>query len=108
MTDPLEETRTRGHDPDATHVGPPPGVPLTLDIRSNLDERFVERGVLGRGGMGYVLRVFDANLEREVAMKIATPERLASHGAGEFVREARVTAQLEHPNVVPVHELGAY
>ncbi|MEZ0229851.1 MAG: cyclic nucleotide-binding domain-containing protein [Planctomycetota bacterium] len=110
----LPPTETRQRDADSprdaeeTVVGPPPGTPLDLDIRSRLEDRFSERGVLGRGGMGFVLRVFDANLERVVAMKIATPERLESHGAGEFVREARGTAKLEHPNVIPVHELGAY
>jgi serine/threonine-protein kinase len=76
-------------------------------LRSNVDERFIERGVLGRGGMGVVLRVFDHNLDREVAMKVIAPARAAMPGEAEaFVVEARVTGQLDHPNVIPVHELG--
>jgi WD40 repeat protein len=62
---------------------------------------------LGRGGMGRVLRLHDAHLGREVAVK----ELLPAHREDAvmetlFVREARVLARLEHPGVVPVYELG--
>lgn len=65
---------------------------------------------LGRGGIGRVLAVYDRHLGRRVAIK----ELLPSSEAGEiaesdlirFLREARVTGQLEHPNIVPVYELG--
>ena len=71
--------------------------------------------VLGQGGVGRVLRGFDRHLGREVAIK----ELLGGLGSvgpsgsphisptlARFVREARITAQLEHPSIVPVHELG--
>ncbi|MEW5740360.1 MAG: serine/threonine-protein kinase [Myxococcota bacterium] len=70
---------------------------------------------LGRGGVGRVIVVRDHVLQREVAMKellrdITTSTRydtLHIHGLeARFLREARVTGQLEHPAVVPVYELG--
>ena len=59
---------------------------------------------LGRGGMGRVLEVRDVALDRAVAIKELLPE--ASGAPARFLREARLTAQLEHPGVVPVYELG--
>jgi serine/threonine protein kinase len=71
---------------------------------------------LGRGGIGRVVLAFDRTIGREVAMKELLPELLADdveHGSLEatshtqrFLREARITGQLEHPNIVPVYELG--
>ncbi len=63
-------------------------------------------GEIARGGMGTIYRAWDAVMGRTVAMKTVrkgeSPEALAR-----FVAEARVTARLEHPNIVPVHELDA-
>ncbi|MCB9760360.1 MAG: SUMF1/EgtB/PvdO family nonheme iron enzyme [Alphaproteobacteria bacterium] len=81
----------------------PPGV-TRLD---GLPERYVDLGPLGSGGMGEVRRVRDRELNRSMALKVikakvrADPQTLAR-----FVEEAQVTAQLQHPGVVPVHELG--
>jgi tRNA A-37 threonylcarbamoyl transferase component Bud32/tetratricopeptide (TPR) repeat protein len=66
---------------------------------------------LGRGGIGRVLLVSDAHLGRDVAMKLLLNKRLEDpevlHGIEQrFVREARVTGQLEHPAIVPVYEMG--
>jgi len=63
---------------------------------------------LGRGGMGRVVLAVDDQLGREVAIKeIRTGSGGASVGEViRFVREARVTGQLEHPGIVPVHELA--
>ncbi|MBX7097009.1 MAG: serine/threonine protein kinase, partial [Myxococcaceae bacterium] len=66
---------------------------------------------LGRGGLGRVLLVVDQHLGREVALKELLPGLRERHGDGfaeleaRFVREAQVMARLEHPGVVPVHEL---
>ncbi len=61
--------------------------------------------VVAQGGMGAILSAQDQAIRRSVAMKVM----LQSGGAGDlarFVEEARITGQLEHPNIVPVHELG--
>ena len=67
--------------------------------------RYQILGELGSGGMGQVLQLRDDDLGREVAGKLiratARPRQVAR-----FVQEAQVTGQLEHPNIVPVYELG--
>ncbi|MEW6283678.1 MAG: serine/threonine-protein kinase [Candidatus Eremiobacterota bacterium] len=62
---------------------------------------------LGEGGMGSVFRIRDQDLDREVAAKALRPE-LAEDPAfvARFVEEARITGRLQHPNIVPVHDLG--
>lgn len=70
-------------------------------------KRLVDEGPLGEGGMAQIRRVRDVNLQRTVAMKVLLPEQ-AEHERGRlrFLHEARTTAQLAHPNIVPVHEIG--
>ena len=69
--------------------------------------RFAHRGTLGAGGMGEVLRVYDPVLKREVALKIGHARLVVDPGLRQrFLEEAQVQAQLQHPNLVPVHELG--
>jgi len=65
------------------------------------DERFEDRGEVARGGMGVVRRVHDRVLGRDVAMKIVDPSDEPT-ALESFLAEARVTGQLEHPNIVPV------
>ncbi|HOX43444.1 MAG TPA: protein kinase [Myxococcota bacterium] len=72
---------------------------------------------LGHGGLGRVLIAIDEHLEREVAFKeLLRPELAAPSGTAldrtlpvtlaRFLREARLTGRLEHPNIIPVYELG--
>jgi eukaryotic-like serine/threonine-protein kinase len=69
-----------------------------------LRARFDARGELGRGGMGVVWRAFDHEVERVVALKIAHAD-LSAEDARRFADEARVTARLAHPNVVPIYDI---
>lgn len=63
--------------------------------------------LIGRGGMGSVYRARQKSLQRMVALKIIRPEINAKPGfADRFVREARALAQLNHPNIVTVHDFG--
>jgi serine/threonine protein kinase len=66
---------------------------------------------IGRGGMGEVWEARQASLGRTVAVKRIRQDRLSNEDRSvltvEFVREAIITATLEHPNIVPVHDLGA-
>jgi tetratricopeptide (TPR) repeat protein/Leucine-rich repeat (LRR) protein len=59
-----------------------------------------------RGGMGMVLRARDLNVRRTVAMKVLPSSDAPAETQLRFVDEARITGQLEHPNIVPVHEVG--
>jgi len=61
---------------------------------------------IGRGGMGTVYRAHDAELEREVALKVVATPELASGLSIRLQLEARLLARLEHPNLVPVHDAG--
>src|SRR5258707_14606525 len=63
-------------------------------------------GEIGRGGMGAILRVWDEELGRHLAMKVALADGSTSTRLVRFLEEARVTGQLDHPGIVPVHELG--
>jgi hypothetical protein len=69
--------------------------------------RYHISGSVGRGGMGQVLRAHDWQTGRTVAMKVMLPNATPSpESVRRFLREARVLGQLEHPNIVPMHELG--
>ncbi|MFZ5479947.1 MAG: bifunctional serine/threonine-protein kinase/formylglycine-generating enzyme family protein [Myxococcota bacterium] len=80
-----------------------PGEPAGLD----LGPRYEDVGPLGHGATCEVRRVRDRQLERDLAMKILRPDLSARPGAlGRFLGEARMTAGLEHPGVIPVHDAG--
>ncbi len=62
---------------------------------------------LGSGSVGQVIEARDQHLGRQVAIKILHDgEGLSRDGIARFIAEAQITAQLEHPSVVPVHEIG--
>ncbi|MDP6353795.1 MAG: protein kinase, partial [Planctomycetota bacterium] len=64
-------------------------------------------GELARGGMGEVIRGQDRILSRPLAMKVMRQQIADSEEHRlRFLEEARITGQLEHPNIVPIHELG--
>jgi serine/threonine protein kinase len=93
-----------------------------LDQRRQLLEaapaRYKIADEVARGGQGVIYRVWDGDLRRHLAMKVvlgkgtdgeaATPQSPAvnSRSLGRFLEEAQVTSQLDHPGIVPVHELG--
>ncbi len=85
---------------EATEIISPP-------TRAPTDQlgRYPVTGQLGVGGMGQILQVRDENLGREMAAKVIKG-RDDPQVLDKFIREARVTGQLEHPNIVPTYELG--
>ncbi len=93
--DPGAATQAVGGHREGTPGGPTPRAVARYVVKKELD----------RGGMGTILQVEDTDLRRLVAMKMITGgedvEALAR-----FMEEAQVAGQLEHPNIVPVHELG--
>lgn len=72
--------------------------------------RYDIKTVLGQGAMGYVYEAWDRDLKRSVALKIL-PKRIEPGcepiGLKMFLQEARLAANLQHPNVVTVYEIGA-
>ncbi len=80
------------------------------------EDRYLYKGEVARGGMGAIVKVWDQHLRRALAKKVllsADERGTAARDAtsedrmvGRFLEEAQVSAQLEHPGIVPVHELG--
>ena len=71
------------------------------------DVRYKRHGLLGTGGMGRVLMALDRRLRREVALKEVNQAGTKIHKANaRLAREAWITAQLEHPGIVPVYDSG--
>ncbi len=68
--------------------------------------RYEVLGEVGRGGMGIVYRVHDNALGREVAMKVVAPGSAGPDEGIRLRREAQALARLEHPGIVPVHDIG--
>ena len=98
-----------------------PGDDFSSEVLRRLGERhgafgrYKIQGEVARGGQGAVLRIWDEDLRRNLAMKVILGQGEAQAGdtpqvdsktLGRFLEEAQVTGQLEHPGIVPVHELG--
>jgi serine/threonine protein kinase len=92
---------------------PGPAVPATAaaaelypaDPRAIGRYRIIRR--LGEGGFGRVYLARDDDLDRHVAVKVPSPQRVSSPGDIEkYLREGRALAQLDHPRIVPVHDVG--
>jgi len=71
-----------------------------------IDGRYEILDEIARGGMGTVYRALDRELGREVALKVSSRPGAATDAEGRLLREARVLARLEHPGLVPVHDVG--
>lgn len=64
---------------------------------------------IGQGGMGKVYKAFDPLLQRNIALKVLISGDLSQQNEVErFIREARITSQLKHPNIVQVHDVGIH
>ena len=61
---------------------------------------------IGRGGMGTVYLVEDGELDRQVALKVLAGPDIDGGSAERMLKEARIIARLEHPGIVPVHDVG--
>jgi len=76
-------------------------------VRKELDEEYEIVDELGRGGMAIVFKAKEKQLDREVAIKVL-PFSLAfdKEFVERFQREARTSAKLEHPNIIPIYRVG--
>jgi eukaryotic-like serine/threonine-protein kinase len=76
-------------------------------LQSILQGRYRFERELGRGGMAQVWIAQDLRHQRPVALKVLRPDIAAAVGADRFLREIRLTARLQHPNILPVLDSGA-
>ncbi|HMI86582.1 MAG TPA: bifunctional serine/threonine-protein kinase/formylglycine-generating enzyme family protein [Polyangiaceae bacterium] len=84
-----------------------PAAPLVAAEVPALDDRYALGAEIARGGMGTIVHAFDRLLDRPVALKLLHADLLADPGLRHrFIDEAKATAQLDHPSVVPVHDVG--
>ena len=72
-------------------------------------DRYQLDGEIGSGGMGTVLQGYDRHMRRDIALKMLRPEyRDQSYFVRRFLREAWISARLQHPGIVPIYELGEF
>lgn len=84
------------------------GSPSEDGPRQLVGPRYTHHETLGSGGAGEVVAALDRETRRVVALKTLQRQRSGdSCASSRFVEEARITAQLEHPNIIPVYDLGA-
>jgi serine/threonine protein kinase/formylglycine-generating enzyme required for sulfatase activity len=104
----LEHISGRSSDPQTDpSVGESPKSVRDIISQAQKDTKYIVNNVIGQGGMGAVLGTIDQDIRRKVAMKVMRPEnRRDTLKIRRFLEEAQVTGQLEHPNIVPVHEIG--
>jgi serine/threonine protein kinase/Tfp pilus assembly protein PilF len=115
----MEQDRDMEHGTSSTESDLPERSNIDAEGFSLIQEvpgRYTSPREHGRGGIGRIFVVRDENLGREVALKELMPLEEMAYGSGEgektaplttrFLREACITGQLEHPSIVPVHELG--
>src|ERR1700693_5464810 len=97
------------NDPYPTKPPQPEGTPADAapsDQPTRLGRYRIEK-VLGEGGFGRVYLAHDDQLNRRVAIKVPRRQRFAKPGDAEaYLAEARVLASLDHPHIVPVHDVG--
>src|SRR5688572_15552158 len=87
--------------------GAAPAVPAVAPPSTGRAGRYELLGEIARGGMGLVLKGRDAELGRDVALKMLRVEHAANESVLQrFVEEAQIGGQLQHPGIVPVYELG--
>lgn len=83
------------------------GATITVDLIPEVRQRYVLTRLHATGGVGRVWLARDGDLGRDIALKELRPENAnVAVLWTRFVREARITGQLEHPGIVPVYELG--
>ncbi|MGE0430775.1 MAG: tetratricopeptide repeat protein [Planctomycetota bacterium] len=102
---PVPGAAPAGADPTLPATARAPRARATSAHARDEGQRFVRTGELGRGGLGRVDLADDVRLQREVAIKVLL-DTADAESIAEFVEEAQISGQLEHPNIVPVHELG--
>jgi serine/threonine protein kinase/WD40 repeat protein len=82
------------------------GLMTRLRAGSGRQVRYAIGAEIARGAMGRIVQAWDCELRREVALKIQRDDRSDSRMQRRFLEEAQIAGQLDHPGIVPIHELG--
>lgn len=80
---------------------------LHARLSTALGSRYTIEHELGRGGMAIVFQALDHKHDRRIAVKVFRPELSAALGTDRFLQEIQITARLQHPHIVPLHDSGA-
>src|SRR5579862_1492985 len=95
-------------EPEPSTTQRPPPRPNARPPQPRPQVRLRDEGEIARGGMGSIRRIYDNELRRPLARKVIDPRLGADpYSAQRFIDEARITGMLDHPNIVPIHELAA-
>ncbi len=82
-------------------------MPDTLErLTAALSDRYTIERELGEGGMATVYLASDVKHDRKVALKVLRPELAAVIDADRFLAEIKTTANLQHPNILPLFDSG--
>lgn len=79
------------------------GLPL---LETALAGRYLVEALLSKGGYAAVFRGIDQNLSRHIAIKVLLPSKTTPNERDHFLREARIAATLDHPNIAPILDYG--
>ncbi len=79
---------------------------ITSQLSTALADRYRIERHIGEGGMATVYLAHDVKHDRKVALKVLRPELAAVIGAERFLNEIKVTANLQHPHILPLHDSG--
>ena len=97
----------RGGEEDPPAEGGVEALDAHLSRKRGEEAPFETQEEIAHGGMGAVILARDKAIQRELAVKVMRPQIADSEEHRlRFLEEAQVTGQLEHPNIVPIHELG--
>src|SRR6266849_3336587 len=109
MNEPADPSPTnlQTRPPLRQHLELPPSSAGGANLPSEIGRYRVEK-ILGEGGFGVVYQAHDSKLDRLVALKVPNPRLVARPGDAEaYLTEARNVAQLDHPHIVPVFDVGS-
>jgi serine/threonine-protein kinase len=98
-----------GGEEDASRATSPPSVAATLAESEALSTQsgLQIQSLIATGGMGRVLLAKQPSLQRDVAVKTVRPDMMSPTLSVALLEEGQITGSLEHPNIIPVHSLGA-
>ena len=78
--------------------------PIQFDLTKD-DKRYTEKEEIAQGGVKKIIRVIDHKTDRSVAKAVLLKDS-GKEGIEEFLREARLTSSLQHPNIIPIYDIG--